>query len=125
MTTDQDDPSRPTIGCLGLIAVPLRTSRLGVLLLVRGERPSAGGPWPKAPPEVQPLSPWGHRCAGALLAFWTMLLPGALAVAVIRAYHDRPAGLILGAGLVWVAMFVGHLMALFTWQRVEPHLPKR
>lgn len=124
MRTDQDDRSHRTVGCLGLIAIPIQTVLLGVPLLIRGRVPPARGPLPTAPPELRPLTRSGNRILGGVLLFWTAFLPAGLAAAVIRSYHDNPAGLIFGGALVWVAMFVGHLIAMFIWRRIDPLLPK-
>lgn len=117
-----------TVGCGGLLLIPLSTVVIGARLLV-GPGPARGqrlGPYramARAEGGVRPLTSRSMRLVGAMFLFWTLLLPGMLAVRAVMVYWTMPIGLVLSVGLIWTSMFVGHLIGMKLFQVIEPRLP--
>jgi hypothetical protein len=116
------------IGCGGMLMVPLSTVAVGAeLLFVPGRaRKPTPGPYRamgRTDDHPRPLTQGSMRLLGAMFLCWTLLLPGLLAARAIQIYWTMPIGLVASVGLVWLAMFVGHLIACKLFQVIEPRLP--
>jgi hypothetical protein len=127
MATKDGDAAR-TVGCGGLLLIPFSTVTVGAELLIAPDRAKRHqlGPYRamvRGDDQPRPLTPRSMRILGAMLLFWTLLLPAALAVRAIQVYWTIPIGLVASVGLVWLAMFVGHLISMKLFAVIEPRLP--
>lgn len=123
-----DGGENKTVGCGGLLLIPFSTVAIGARLLVGlgGANGAKLGPYravARRDDQPRPLTPAGARILGAMFLFWTLLLPGALAARAVMLNWDNPSAHVVTAGVVWVVMFVGHVIAMKLFQVVEPRLP--
>lgn len=127
--TAKDGAPVVTVGCGGLLLLPLSTVALGSRLLVappgREERQKLG-PYrvpARGDDDPRPLTAGSMRVAGALFLFWTLLLPGAAAARAVMIWWETPLALIPAAGVMWLGMLAGHLISVKLFRVIEPRLP--
>jgi hypothetical protein len=123
-----DGGENKTVGCGGLLLIPFSTVAIGARLLVLpgGSNRQKLGPYRamvRREDQPRPLTPAAARMVGTLFLFWTLLLPGALFARAVMLTGTEPAALVVTAGMIWIVMFVGHLISMKLFQVIEPRLP--